>query len=382
MRGPRLAGVGGGRWFPANRSCGREHQVTDAPREQPGRPSNALPKQLARTYRRVAVGVLAAAAVYALWELSAVRAMDRAVSSLADEDPARRTRAAAYIGRKGQAAIPSLIHGFRLAKAPSVPKKLPRRIVSFLYSFDRGAVTRQLIEALEDDRPAVRNHAGLTLAILGDDALGPVVVALETAPRPSTRTASAWILALMGPGAARAEPALKAALQDEHKDVRFTARYAMSRLGASNDRLEKWRRGLLLKAFLPTGHVRVLDLTQVIDFASGVLLLVVAWAYWLRPGRPRLVRQPRMRGLPPPPPPRNSVVWQGRGQASFWLPLSDLWSCARSVSGSSGHASSYRPSSSCLPASMFQVRRSRCCVRTEDRAPARGFRLATVPISS
>ncbi len=230
--------------------------------------------------------MLGTAAVLTLWQACAGRGTQRAIRALAAEDAGRRAWGYAHLARAGDGAVPDLVDALRLAEQPAFAAALPGIMMS-LRDLDRETVMPALIDALDDEQGAQRHYAGMTLAFIGTDVLPAVTERLQVAPDPSTRAAAAWILSWLGPAAVEAEPALQRALQDEHKDVRHTARYALSRLRKPNDGF--WRaadrvRGATFGAEADGAAVALLpvvaDGRQLAEFAVGLVLLagIMRWA--------------------------------------------------------------------------------------------------------
>jgi HEAT repeat protein len=185
------------------------------------------------------LSVLAAFVVpSALWELGVRAAVDRAVERLGDRDEAVRSAAAARLTAMGPVVVPRLVQGFAVdgdvAPRPAgaldgvSPMTVP--LMNLLRDVEDPEVIAHLLDAMRDDDENVRHYAGLTLAYIGTDAVPPLVRTLRTAPDARGRTAVAWVLSFMGAAGREAIPALREALRDAHKDVRYTARYALEQL--------------------------------------------------------------------------------------------------------------------------------------------------------
>ena len=175
-----------------------------------------------------------------LWDAALEREIERAGIDLADADQAVRRRARERLTALGSPAVLRLIDSFGQARSsvravsdePS-ERRLgdnPGRVMEWLSSMPRDELMPPLTRALSSDNGSLRHHASTVLAFLGTDVLPVLVEGLRESPDPRVRSASAWSLSLMGPEAIAARPALQAALGDEHKDVRHSARYALAQL--------------------------------------------------------------------------------------------------------------------------------------------------------
>jgi HEAT repeat protein len=185
------------------------------------------------------LSVLAAFVVpSALWELGVRAAVDRAVERLGDRDEAVRSAAAARLTAMGPVVVPRLVQGFAVdgdvAPRPAgaldgvSPMTVP--LMNLLRDVEDPEVIAHLLDAMRHEDENVRHYAGLTLAYIGTDAVPALVRTLRTAPDARGRTSAAWVLSFMGAAGREAIPALREALQDAHKDVRYTARYALEQL--------------------------------------------------------------------------------------------------------------------------------------------------------
>lgn len=189
------------------------------------------------------LGVLVVLAAYllplALWELSVQAAVARNVAELALPDAGRRQAAAARLEAMGPQIVPLLIDAFaeerggggpRSGAGPEDRMPVTAPLMNLLRDTEDQESIAHLLDAMRHRDQDVRHYAGLTLAYIGTDAVPALVGALRTAPDARTRTSAAWVLSFMGAVGAAAVPALREALQDEHKDVRYTARYALEQL--------------------------------------------------------------------------------------------------------------------------------------------------------
>jgi HEAT repeat protein len=93
-------------------------------------------------------------------------------------------------------------------------------------------VVAALIDALKDADYEVRYYVATALSTLGSDAVEPLIRALEDKSA-TTRSAAAYALGQLGPGAAPATAALLKALKDTDTDVRRNAALALGRIIAS-----------------------------------------------------------------------------------------------------------------------------------------------------
>lgn len=92
-----------------------------------------------------------------------------------------------------------------------------------------GALVRQLIDALKDPDPDVRNNLATALAKIGPASVEPLTAALKDR-LPERRAAAAYTLALLGSDSRPALPTLLDLLKDDDVDVRRQASYAISKI--------------------------------------------------------------------------------------------------------------------------------------------------------
>ena len=90
-------------------------------------------------------------------------------------------------------------------------------------------IVRRLIDGLKDPDPEVRQNLGAALAKVGTPAVEPLIAALKDSLS-ERRSGAAYALALIGPTARAALPALLDTLEDKDVEVRRQASYAISRL--------------------------------------------------------------------------------------------------------------------------------------------------------
>jgi hypothetical protein len=86
-----------------------------------------------------------------------------------------------------------------------------------------------LMDALKDTDPEVRQHTAMALAALGQEAIAPLVKALDD-PVKEKRASAAYALGQMGHNAQEAIPALLKTLKDDEATVRRSASQAISRV--------------------------------------------------------------------------------------------------------------------------------------------------------
>ncbi len=91
-----------------------------------------------------------------------------------------------------------------------------------------------LIGLLAKPSEEIRLHAAPALGGIGKPAVGPLQKSLGDADE-TVRFNAVWALALTGPAAKLATPALIAALRDEDEDVRYKAAYALGQVAADSD---------------------------------------------------------------------------------------------------------------------------------------------------
>jgi len=166
---------------------------------------------------------------------------------LCDEDADIRASASAELRALGDEAVPALIRAFTwigAAEKPSLTRtggiacddlRLTVNLMDCLRGMRADDVVSRLVAALDDDSNTVRHHAGNTLAYIGEDSVPALVELLGESRHERVRTSAAWVLSLIGPAASDAIGPLTAALDDESKDVRYTARYALAQLEQVDD---------------------------------------------------------------------------------------------------------------------------------------------------
>jgi HEAT repeat protein len=91
------------------------------------------------------------------------------------------------------------------------------------------ALVRQLIDALKDADPDVRNNLATALAKIGPAAVEPLTAALKDRI-PERRAGAAYTLGLLGGSGKSALPALLELLKDDEVIVRRQASYAISKM--------------------------------------------------------------------------------------------------------------------------------------------------------
>jgi len=162
-----------------------------------------------------------------LYGASVRAALARDVAALAGTEPPPREAVVARVAACGPCGVDVLIEA--LAGPTPVPA------MNLLRAASPDAVVPPLVAALDDRDEDVRHGAGMALAYIGADAVPALVAALERSPVPHVRASAAWALSFMGAAGTPALPALQAALDDEDKDVRYVARYAIAQLSSGNE---------------------------------------------------------------------------------------------------------------------------------------------------
>ena len=208
---------------------------------------------LRSTIRSVLVAAVTIAGPLLLWQLAYDRAVRRDVEILAlpldaPGAPVRRAEADARLAALGPEALPEILRAFAFNEAPlrkgvtvsrsglstqAGPLVVPT--MNWLRDHADDQVITALVRALADSNHDIRHFAGLTLAFIGRPAVPPLVEQLRDADDASVRAAAAFALSFMGAEGGEALEPLRAALQDEDKDVRLVARYALQQLGPGND---------------------------------------------------------------------------------------------------------------------------------------------------
>lgn len=202
----------------------------------------------------IVTGVVALAVTipYALRERAARITIDGHLDRLCDPAAEVRSLAIAELHGLGASSIPRLIHAFRRVGAgpgsePVVENDIPCdagrftvNLMACLRGMQSEGVVSFLVAALDDESNVVRYHAGNTLAFFGTDSVPALISALTGSRRERVRTSAAWVLSMIGPAAGAAVGPLTDALEDESKDVRYTARYALAQLSLGDT--EYWRR--------------------------------------------------------------------------------------------------------------------------------------------
>ena len=188
-----------------------------------------------------------------MWQLAYDRAVRRDVEILAlpHDAPgasARRAEADERLAALGPEALPQILESFAFNEAPlrkgvtvarsglstqAGPLVVPA--MNWLRDHADEHAIEALVEALAADHHDIRHCAGLTLAFIGRPAVPPLVEQLRGAPDASVRAAAAFSLSFMGAEGGEAIEPLRAALEDEAKDVRLVARYALQQLGPGNE---------------------------------------------------------------------------------------------------------------------------------------------------
>lgn len=171
-----------------------------------------------------------------LWDTSVERAAQDVVGELGSPDAAVQAVALERLGATSPAA---LIRSFGRLNGDERGKATLGMTVQALGQQDSATVVPLLIAALSDDHDAIRARAAMALAFLGADAMPAVIDTLRSSPDVRVRTSAAWILSLMGTKQPAAVEALQAALDDENKDVRYTAKYSLHQLTTSNNLLRE-----------------------------------------------------------------------------------------------------------------------------------------------
>jgi HEAT repeat protein len=218
------------------------HFAHAVPASRHERPAPLRPRPQVVNGRRALelLGIVAALVVPpALWQLSVRAAVARELVQLGRPDADVRAAASARLAAMGPEIVPQLIGAFaeergggapRPADGPDAQMPVTAPLMNLLREIENQDVIAQLLVAMRDPDQDVRHYAGLTLAYIGTDAVPALVGTLRTAPDARSRTSAAWVLSFMGAVGANAVPALRAALKDEHPDVRRTARYALQQL--------------------------------------------------------------------------------------------------------------------------------------------------------
>lgn len=159
---------------------------------------------------------------------AALRAsLARDIASLADPEPPPRAAVEARLAACGPCGVDVLVQS--LAGPAPVPA------MNLLRSRGGSDVIAPLVAALDDRDEDVRHGAGMTLAYIGADAVPALIETLSRSPVPHVRASAAWALSFMGAAGTPALPALQAALDDESRDVRYVARYAIAQLSSGNE---------------------------------------------------------------------------------------------------------------------------------------------------
>ena len=160
-------------------------------------------------------------------------------ADLGRPDARVREAAAARLTAMGPQIVPLLVGAFaeerggggpRQTDDPDASMPVTASVMNLLRDTEDRELIGHLLDAMRDPDQDVRHYAGLTLAYIGTDAVPALVGTLRTAPDARSRISAAWVLSFMGSVGAGAVPALREALKDEHKDVRYTARYALEQL--------------------------------------------------------------------------------------------------------------------------------------------------------
>ncbi|HTE06015.1 MAG TPA: HEAT repeat domain-containing protein, partial [Planctomycetota bacterium] len=181
-----------------------------------------------------------------LWRQALVASLARDVPRLGSADDGVRGAAQARMERLAPDAVPVLIASFAEAADAWDPGKPPAGtvpgeatltgpVMTSLHTLGGQAVIAALIGALGDEDSNVRHSSALTLAWLGAEAMPALVETLRHADDARRRVSAAWITSFLGPAGRDALPALRAALADADKDLRYTARYAIAEIESSDE---------------------------------------------------------------------------------------------------------------------------------------------------
>ncbi len=153
---------------------------------------------------------------------------------LKDEDVDIRYYAAEALGRLGPAGISELLEAMR-DQRPSVRDDAARGLVA-LKPEDKAAVAPKLTQWLQDKNWEVRRFVAETLGNMGPPAKAavPTLAELLRDNDLSVREAAAGALWAMGPEAKAAAPALKEQLHDEDWPLSFLAAEALKKIEGEN----------------------------------------------------------------------------------------------------------------------------------------------------
>jgi HEAT repeat protein len=185
-----------------------------------------------------------------LWRQAFTASLAREVPRLGSPDEALRTAAQARVQSLRDDAVPVLIASFADTADAWDPGKLPAGVVAgevpltgpimtSLHAMAGPDIVAALIAALGNDDSDVRHSSALTLAWLGAEATPALIDTLQHAPDSRRRVSAAWITSFLGPAGRAALPALREALNDPDKDLRYTARYAIAEIESDNDTRNK-----------------------------------------------------------------------------------------------------------------------------------------------
>jgi HEAT repeat protein len=176
------------------------------------------------------------------------------VEALGDREVS--AKAAMGLGAIGAPALPAVLDALRHER----PEMRVAATEALRYVPDPPeSVVQRLVDAFADPDENVRRSASVTVQLLGEDAVDPLLLALDERPEPEARGWAALTLGNIAPPPAGAVPGLVAALDDESPRVRELASWSLGRIG-----------GLALDA--------VPRLARALDDDSPVLRRNAAWA--------------------------------------------------------------------------------------------------------
>jgi HEAT repeat protein len=167
-------------------------------------------------------------AAFALGQASA--GSSAAVATLVEAlgDPRISAKAAMGLGAVGEPAYPAVLAALRHER-PEM-RAAAAEALRYLPAASESAVP-SLIDAFADPDESVRRSASVTVQLVGEDAVEPLLLALDERREPEVRGWAALTLGNIEPPPASAVPGLVAALDDDVVRVRELASWSLGKIG-------------------------------------------------------------------------------------------------------------------------------------------------------
>jgi HEAT repeat protein len=150
------------------------------------------------------------------------------VAAFAQGSPSVAAKAGMALGEIGETAIPVVTEALRHPD-PNV-RAYSAEALRYLAS-DPDLVIPPLVDALADSKERVQKKASVSLQMMGEPAVVPLLAALSTRPEGEVRAWAALTLGNVEPLPEHAVEALAVALDDESVKVREIASWALGKIG-------------------------------------------------------------------------------------------------------------------------------------------------------